>query len=350
MKANRLVRIAAGGSVILIFLFGFSEVQLRTGTTSAPNKELQELVTKTKVTETALLKEQQRVSVLESSVGVLSQKTAENAGGLLHHFQSCMSDGVFLAQDIVGHDITVANAPTSVRSCCDTCARDEECEGWTFAGQEGGHCYLKRATAPRRPSAGAVSGSRSCCDAFNEDPTKHRLCEDMFDCLQLDFFVIGFAKAGTTAFDNVLNLLSDDIGTHPDEWPFLHFKLTPERYAKQWERRVRDLDTSLSSLTTRVKGVRNPAQAWHKNEMAYLARTHPKTKIIILLRDPVTWLRSFFNYRVREVHEVPFHDTIPNFTDIVHDHPDAGGKWECPNKWENCSCWRCAKLYFEHFI
>lgn len=152
-------------------------------------------------------------------------------------------------------------------------------------------CYLKTSTGPRREHRAATSGSHGCCSAVKPPDTRDLpTCStgDAFDCLQLDFFVVGFAKAGTSEFDNVLNSLSDDIGTYPVEWPFLHYKVTPEKYARQWVRCVDELDRALSDLSasgTRVNGLRNPAQAWHQNEMAALARSgsglHQRTKLIV---------------------------------------------------------------------
>ena len=79
----------------------------------------------------------------------------------------------FPGADIVGHDISDAPA-SSVRACCERCAHHQtsggRCQGWSFAIDGNGQqrCYLKDATAPRRPHDGVRSGAGNagCCDAL----------------------------------------------------------------------------------------------------------------------------------------------------------------------------------------
>ena len=193
--------------------------------------------------------------------------------------------------------------------------RNTRCNTWLY---KNGKCILKDCTS--RVDCTLVFQDALQCAVF-KNAVSGMACQPLshtgrpatqviwsLDQVDIDFFVVGFAKAGSTAFDSVLNGISRDVGTYPSEWPgLIHAaKGSKQKFHEELLKLYSFYIHELALRGSKVRGLRNPAHAWNREAMAQLAAARPATKIIVLLRDPITWFQSFINYRVIEMYESGF--------------------------------------------
>lgn len=124
---------------------------------------------------------------------------------------------------------------------------------------------------------------------------------------EIDFACVGFPKCATTF---ILERFSEySFDTLVDgELPIKHIY------------RHRQKISDLHKMGIKV-AIKNPIIIYNKNTIDKLMRSG--CKIIISLRNPVCWLKSFYNYRLERINQGLEHlpakfDEIPTFDDIVY--------------------------------
>ena len=100
-----------------------------------------------------------------------------------------------------------------------------------------------------------------------------------------DFIIIGVQKAGTTALKYYLNQ-HPNIFMYPDEVHYFDIQL---HRGDEWYLRRFPNDS-------RVVGEKTPGYIYHEHAVKHLRRLCPDTKLIVLLREPVS--RAYSEYKM----------------------------------------------------
>lgn len=113
-------------------------------------------------------------------------------------------------------------------------------------------------------------------------------------CELFDYAIAGFAKCGTTSVGRWLDAHSDVISPE-GEMSVLHkypFVACNAMYKTVKEAELRgELDGTLI-------GYRNPHDIQWPSTVDFFRNTCPSTKLIVIVRHPVLWFESFYNYRI----------------------------------------------------
>lgn len=120
-----------------------------------------------------------------------------------------------------------------------------------------------------------------------------------------DFVIVGAQKAGTTSLYKYLITHPQVVGA---SWKELHFFDIAYHRGVAWYRshfpRRRALETLADQLGRPViTGESSPYYLFHPHALRRLAEHVPDTKLIVLLRDPVTRAYSHYQHQVRRGRE-----------------------------------------------
>ena len=118
----------------------------------------------------------------------------------------------------------------------------------------------------------------------------------------LDFAIIGFAKAGTTALGTLLSGVAGIIGTYSEN-VLLHknIPIVVKTLYGRLPKQMNNATIRTNDLTTFFKiGNRCPGDIRRFSTINNLKQSFPTTKLIISVRSPVLWFQSFYNYRISE--------------------------------------------------
>jgi hypothetical protein len=109
----------------------------------------------------------------------------------------------------------------------------------------------------------------------------------------LDFAIIGFPKCGTS-------YLKQWLGSSPDV--FLDDHEVDWMAQDKPYRLVEHLHQVISIYPATRIGIKFPGDIDSMFSLHYYRQHFPRTKFIVLLRHPVWWFQSFYNFRYRNVH------------------------------------------------
>jgi len=109
-------------------------------------------------------------------------------------------------------------------------------------------------------------------------------------CENVQVAIIGFAKCGTTA-------MADWLGQHPDIFIPKNEIIDLRFSSKLLHKRLGKLKGNFEGT---LVGYKNPHDVQYENAIEFYRSNCPNTKLIVLVRHPVDWLESFFNYRVKK--------------------------------------------------
>jgi hypothetical protein len=129
-------------------------------------------------------------------------------------------------------------------------------------------------------------------------PTSSRNKNRTSLCDFLDFAVVGFAKAGTTTMGHWLFKHPQVIAPRPE------MRLLSQNKRAAARKTLKELvdqapdRSGLPNWTTLV-GYRNPHDIQFPSSLQVYQNDCQATKLIVLIRHPVLWFESFYNYRIQ---------------------------------------------------
>jgi len=137
---------------------------------------------------------------------------------------------------------------------------------------------------------------------------------------ELDFFIAGFPKCGTTtllhAFRNHPETAIGDVE---------YCSLCCYNGGQEDESIIADLMSHLDGLTTSVsikRGIKCPTGIKDALGVSRVVKYLPDTKIIIGMRHPVLFFQSYYNYRITEMHNKNQLESVPPAETLI------GRKWK----------------------
>ncbi len=145
-------------------------------------------------------------------------------------------------------------------------------------------------TNPDHPPSQQLQLSQS-----DERSSKTKGKEHESDDFKLDFIMGGFPKTGSTSF---LHLFQ-----HHNETNVLEREMCAFSSDEDISTLSHLLDELPIKSKTMQRGIKCPVTLWNTNGLSKLSRTKKDLKLIIGVRNPVSWFQSFYNYRVTEMHD-----------------------------------------------
>ncbi len=129
-----------------------------------------------------------------------------------------------------------------------------------------------------------------------------------------DFACVGFPKCATTF---ILNLFKEYSMHTLDDGEVVMRELEGRRSE------IQDLHDGGHRVA-----IKNPSAIYNAKHINRLLRA--KTRLIVCIRNPVRWLKSYYNYRLQQIdkgHESlpPGFERAPEFSAIMHDHVNFVG-------------------------
>jgi hypothetical protein len=122
----------------------------------------------------------------------------------------------------------------------------------------------------------------------------------------VDFAIIAHPKCATSFTQDWL-ASHDEIEMHDHEIYAIRSGDPAELVAAMYE---------LKPGLQYTRGFKSPKDVENVNALNVLAQYFPKTKLIIGLRHPVLWFESFYNFRLRQVGEMP---PVDNLIGVLND-------------------------------
>jgi len=116
----------------------------------------------------------------------------------------------------------------------------------------------------------------------------------------LDFSIIGFAKCGTSFLKS---WLSKSPSVYMDDREIPGFALQrPGAVAEHFYNVVLSSSENNNNNSIPQKiGMKSPSDISSTQALTYYHQFFPNTKLIVLLRHPVLWFQSFYNFRYRNI-------------------------------------------------
>ena len=115
--------------------------------------------------------------------------------------------------------------------------------------------------------------------------------------LDLDFFIAGFPKCGTTS-------LLHTFQNHPDtailDREFCSINSGKENSFSMLEDKI---NQELPKSSKIKRGIKCPGSIWDSRGIMKLSKKTNSTKLIIGVRHPLLFFQSYYNYRITEMHD-----------------------------------------------
>mmetsp|Transcript_12687 Transcript_12687/g.23778 ORF Transcript_12687/g.23778 Transcript_12687/m.23778 type:complete len:380 (+) Transcript_12687:679-1818(+) len=113
----------------------------------------------------------------------------------------------------------------------------------------------------------------------------------------INFAIIGFPKCSTTFLRN--RLLHTHQFFYGNDWMELHHLRNNNVHE------LVKLFSNISDPQIKMKGFKCPDVLYSNNALFNLQRYFPSADLIVVVRHPVLWFQSFYNYRVRKGYDMP---------------------------------------------
>ena len=107
-------------------------------------------------------------------------------------------------------------------------------------------------------------------------------------CQLFDFAVTGFAKCGTTSTHAWIDAHNDTRVAKGEQWNFFR---NPMVAAANIQKKT------IKNGPGEKRGYVNPHDIQWPTALDFYTQTCPNTKLVVLIRHPVLWFESFYNYR-----------------------------------------------------
>lgn len=119
---------------------------------------------------------------------------------------------------------------------------------------------------------------------------------------EIDFFVAGFPKCGTTSLLKTLMAHEEVIMPKHEQCIINKERYSVEEAFNIVVSEIDKIDTGLMERK-RVRGGKCPMFIWNSDRIETLARSFGAQKIVVGVRHPILFFQSFYNYRVTEFHQ-----------------------------------------------
>lgn len=134
-----------------------------------------------------------------------------------------------------------------------------------------------------------------------------------------NLFIVGQPKSGTTALDYYLNQHQDIFMSRPKEPAYFCTDLINESLTAgrgslfyQYSSKNDYLELFNNSGNHKIVGESSTSYLYSKTAATNIAKFNPDAKIIMVLREPVDFLYSLYQFHLNDMSE-----TIPNFEDAL---------------------------------
>ncbi len=109
-----------------------------------------------------------------------------------------------------------------------------------------------------------------------------------------NLFIVGQPKAGTTALQYLLD-------QHPEIFVYDHGGYFGKKKTRKTEKEYSNLFSKVKNQ--KVIGDSSEGCFYYEKSASNIKKFNPNAKIIIILREPIEWLRSAYQQRYRNLHE-----------------------------------------------